>query len=75
VLGEPTRRLGFRDNRKDFDGFKRDVIEHSWLPNPEPVLRPAQTAQALDAALAHAGRLVSQVPFEGVSHLAAPVAV
>ncbi len=39
VLGEPTRRFGFRDDREDFDGFGCDVIKNSYLPNPEAILR------------------------------------
>jgi len=26
MLCEPARRLGFRDDREDLDGFRRDVI-------------------------------------------------
>ena len=42
MLFEPARRFGFRDDREDLDGFGRDVIEHSHLPNKaaaERVLR------------------------------------
>jgi hypothetical protein len=38
VLGKPARRLSFCDDSEDFDGFDRDVIENSHLPNPEPIL-------------------------------------
>ncbi len=60
MLGKPGRRVFLRDDREDFDGFMRDIIEHSDLPDPEPILRLAQAPQALDAALAHSGRLVAQ---------------
>jgi hypothetical protein len=73
VLGEPARGFGFRDDREDFNGFGRDVIENSNLPNPEAILRLAQATQALDSALAYPGWLVPQVPFEGVAHLGAPM--
>lgn len=48
VLGEPARGFDFRDDREDFDGFGRDIIENSHLPDPEPMLRLAQAAQPLD---------------------------
>src|SRR5713226_2497140 len=57
VLGEPARRFRFRDDCKDLDGFGRDVIEDSYLPNPEPILWLTQATQALDPALADPGRL------------------
>jgi hypothetical protein len=38
VFGEPARRFGFRDNCEDLDGFGRDVIENSYLPDPESIL-------------------------------------
>src|SRR4030095_8182356 len=57
VLGEPACRLGFREDGEDFDGFGRDVIEHSNLPNPQPILWLAQATQPLDPALAYPGWL------------------
>src|SRR5918994_6700057 len=69
VFDEPGRRFSFRDDREDFDGFRRDVIENADLPNPEPILRLAQATQALDAALAAPGWLIAQVPFEGIADL------
>src|SRR3990172_2626842 len=66
VLGKPGGRFGFRDDREDFDSFARDVIEHPHFPNPEAILRLAQAPQTFDPALADPGRLVPQVPFEGV---------
>jgi hypothetical protein len=69
MLCEPARGFGFRDDREDFDGFARDVIEHPHFSNPEAILRLAQAAQTRGPALADPGRLVPQVPFEGVSHL------
>jgi hypothetical protein len=68
VLGEPARCFGFRDDREDLDSFARDVIEHPHFPNPKSILRLTQAAKALDPALAYPGRLVPQVPFEGVPH-------
>jgi hypothetical protein len=69
VLGEPVRGFGFRDDREDLDSFARDVIKHPHFPNPETILRLAQTPQPFDPALAHPGGLVPQVPFEGVPYL------
>jgi hypothetical protein len=66
VLGKPARRLAFRDDGEDFDGFDRDVIENSHLPDPKPILGLAQTPQTLDPALARPSWLVPQVPFESV---------
>src|SRR4029077_7110956 len=68
VLGDTARCFGFRDDREDLDSFARDVIEHSHLSNPKAILRLTQAAKALDPALAYPGRLVAQVPFEGVPH-------
>lgn len=73
MLSEPMRRLGFRNDGKDFDGFGRDVIKNSHLPNPEPILWLAQASQTPDPALARSGRLVSQVSFESVPHFSAAV--
>ncbi len=49
--GEPARRLGFRDDREDLDGFVRDVIENSHLTNPHSILWLAQATQAFDQLL------------------------
>jgi hypothetical protein len=68
-----VRRLGFRDDRKDFDRVSRDVIENSNLPNPKPTLRPAEPAQSLYPALARPGWLAPQVPFDRIPQLGAPV--
>lgn len=68
VVGEPTRRFGLRDDREDFDRFVRDVIEHPYLPHPKAVLWPTDAPRAFDPALAHPGRLVAQVPLEGVPY-------
>src|SRR5574341_687979 len=61
VLDKPARRLGFRDDGEDFDRFGRDVIEHSHLPNPQPILWLAQATQPLDPTLAYPGWLIPQV--------------
>ena len=66
MLGKPARRFGFRDDCEDFDRFARDIIEPPHFPDPEAILRLAQPAQPSDPALAHPGRLVPQVPFEGI---------
>jgi hypothetical protein len=66
VLGEPVLCFRFRDDGEDLDSFVRDVIEHPHFSNPKPILRLTQAPQALDPALAHPGRLVSQVPFQRV---------
>jgi hypothetical protein len=68
VLGKPTRRFGFRDDRENLDSFARDVREHPYFPDPGAILRLAQAAEAFDPALAYPGRLVPQVPFEGVPY-------
>ncbi|HKB49225.1 MAG TPA: hypothetical protein VKC57_16075 [Ktedonobacterales bacterium] len=68
MLREPARCFCFRDDREDLDSFARDVIEHPHFPDPEAILRLAQAAETFDPALACSGRLVPQVPFEGVSH-------
>jgi len=60
--------LGLRDDGEDFNGFVRNVIEHSHLSNPEAILGLAQTPQTFDPALAHPGRFVAQVPFEGIPY-------
>jgi len=39
MFGKPARCLGLRDNREDFDGFDRDVIENSHFSNAEAKLR------------------------------------
>jgi hypothetical protein len=71
MVCEPTLGFGCRDDREDFNGARRDVIKHSYFPDPKPILRPLKASQAFDPALADAGRFVAQVPFEGVPDLAA----
>src|SRR5258706_10566475 len=66
--GEPTRRFRFGDDGEDFDSFARDVIKHSHLSDPEPILGLAQSPQAFDPALAHPGGRVAQVPLDGVPY-------
>src|SRR5437867_2663236 len=66
MLGEPARGFGFRDDREDLDSFPRDVIKHPPFPDPKTILRLTQAPEAFDPALAYPGRLVPQVPFEGV---------
>jgi hypothetical protein len=56
VRGGPTRGFGFRDDRKDLDGFARDVIEHPHFPNPKAILRLTQASEAFDPAPAYPGR-------------------
>jgi len=73
VLGKPPRRFGFGDDRKDFDGFGRDVIENSHASHSESVLWTAQAAQAFNPAFADPTRLMPQMAFESVSHLGALV--
>jgi hypothetical protein len=68
MRGEPARGFGFRDDREDLDGFVRDVIEHPHFSNPQAILRLTQAPEALDPALAYPGRLVPQVPFQGIPH-------
>ena len=66
LFREPGLGLVLRDDGEDFDCRLRDVIEHPDLVNPEPVLWPIDTAQALDAGPAQLGRLVAQVQLDGV---------
>src|SRR5438034_8705884 len=66
IFGEPARGFGFRDDREDLDSFPRDVIKHPHFPDPNTILRLTQAPEAFDPALAYPGRLVPQVPFEGV---------
>jgi hypothetical protein len=73
VLGKPVGRFCLGDDREDLDGFARDVIEHPHFSNPEAILRLAQAAEAFDPALAYPGRLVPQVPFEGIPDLGSAV--
>jgi hypothetical protein len=56
-----ARCFGFRDDRKDFDGFARDVITHPHFSDPQTILRLTHTPEAVDRALAYPGRLVPQV--------------
>jgi len=72
VLEEPGGCLFLGDDREDFDGFSRDVIEHSHLPHPEPILWLPQASQALDPALAHTSRFMAQMTFERIPDLSAP---
>jgi hypothetical protein len=58
--------LPLGDDGEDLDRRFRDVIEHPHLVNPEPVLGPIETAQALDPTPAQLGRLVAQVQLDGV---------
>ena len=64
----PAYTLRFIPAREDLDGFARDVIEHPHFSNPKAILRLTQAPKALDPALAYPGRLVPQVPFQGVPH-------
>ena len=73
MLGKPARRLRFGDDREDLDSFARDVIENPHFPDPETILRLAQAAKTFDPTLACPGRLVPQVPFEGVPHFGSAV--
>ena len=65
---EPRLGLGFRDDREDFNLRFCNIIKHSNIIDAEPILRLAQPAKALDAALAHLHGFVPQVPFESVFH-------
>ncbi len=56
--------FGFRDDGEDLDFFFGDVIEHSDVVDPKVILRPGQSAKALDPALGHLRRLEAQVRFE-----------
>jgi hypothetical protein len=58
-------RFGFRDNREDLDLGFCNVIKHPDVINAQPILRLAETAEALDAALAHLRRLMQKVPLDG----------
>jgi hypothetical protein len=73
VLGKPARRFRFCEDREDFDGFDRDVIENSHLSNPEAILWLTLTSQPLDSVLACSSRLLPQVSFQSVPHLRAMI--
>ena len=70
MLEEPAGGLFLGDDREDFDGFSRDVMEDSHLPHPEPILWLTQATQALDPALTHASRFMAQMTFERVPGVA-----
>src|SRR5438067_5200746 len=70
---EPRRGFVFRDDREDFDPVFFDLIEHPNFSHPEPVLGLAQPAQPFDSALADLGRLMPQVPVDGIPDLRAQV--
>jgi hypothetical protein len=61
--------LGLRDDREDFNGFVRDVIEHPQVSYSQPKLRLPQSAEPSDPAPAHFPGLVPQVRFERISDL------
>jgi hypothetical protein len=60
-------RLGFGDDREDFDGGLCDVIEHPYLVNPQAILRLTETFEPLDPASADLRRLVSQMALQSIS--------
>jgi hypothetical protein len=68
LLREPTLGLALRDDREDFDVCLCNVIEHPDLVCPEPVLRPPQATQPLDAATTELGGLMAQVLLDGAPH-------
>jgi len=72
VVEEPAGGLFLGDDREDFDGFSRDVMEHSHLPHPKPLLWLTQPTQTLDPVLTHASRFMAQMTFERVPDLSAP---
>src|SRR6185503_13947125 len=65
---EPRACRGFRDDRKDLDRRLRDVIEHPDLLDPQPILGPINTAQALDTTLADSPGLEPQMPLNPIAH-------
>jgi hypothetical protein len=58
--------LGLRldDDREHFDICARNIIENPDLVYSQPVLRPGDTPQALDSALAHLGGFMAKMRFE-----------
>ena len=64
LLVEPRLRVGFRDDRKDFDCCFCDVIEHPDLAHPQTILRALQSSEALDPATADLRRLVAEVQLD-----------
>jgi hypothetical protein len=66
LLVEPGLRLLFRDDREDLDLRFSNVIKNPDVVDSEPVLRLAETAKALDAALAHLRWLVPQMSLNSV---------
>ena len=63
---EPGLRLGLPNDRKDFDGRFRNVIEYPYVIDSEPILWSAQATQPLDTAPADLLRFMSQVALEGI---------
>jgi len=55
------------------DGRARHIVENTDFVDTKPVLWVRKTAQALDAAAAHASRLVSQMFFECGTHSASNI--
>jgi hypothetical protein len=53
-----------RNDREDFDARFCNVIKHPDVINAEPVLRLAQPAEPIDAALAYLRPLVPQMPLD-----------
>src|SRR5258705_13258480 len=60
------------DDREDFDGFVRDVIEHPDFAHTEAELWLAKTPKPLDPAFAPLSGLVAEVRFDRVPDFCAP---
>jgi hypothetical protein len=69
LLREPLLGLLPRDDREDFNGFVPDVMEHPHFARAQAALGLRYDSQALDAALAHSRRFMSQMGFEGIARL------
>src|SRR5207253_5344600 len=56
------------DDCEHFHRIARDVVEHSNFADAEPILRPGQSAQAFDTALAQLLRLMPEMLLERLPH-------
>jgi hypothetical protein len=68
-------RKRLQEDRENVNFTSHDIIEHPDLSNPQPVLGLGQSAEPLDPTLAHLGRLVPQMNFQGIPHLGSYVSV
>src|SRR6266851_3859740 len=74
MFREPCVNLGFLHDRQDLDRLFSHIVKHAnVVACAKSILRMRQTAQPFDAALAHFGRLMPQMLFDGVTHRGADI--